>query len=131
MYTDSRNTNKKHKNSRNKQTAKLTICRHTRTETPGDHRNTDERKNKKREIHHTHRTRRKESENIQQEIPQKKNTRDVKRREKKKITKQQHMYTDSTKHNQKNTKAGNKQTAKLTPCRHTRTETPGDHRNNK
>ena len=43
-------------------------------------------------MNHTHRTKRKESENIQQEIPQKKNTRDVKRREKKKNTKQQHMY---------------------------------------
>ena len=48
----------------------------------------------------THRTKRKESENIQQEIQHKKKTRDVKRREKKN-TKQQHMYTDSTKHDQK------------------------------
>ena len=60
----------------------------------------NEKKERERSIT-THRTNRKESENIQQEIPHKKNTRDVKRREKKKITKQQHMYTDSTKHDQK------------------------------
>ena len=45
---------KKYKNSSNKQTAKLTNCRHTRTETPGDHRNNNERKTRReRSITHT------------------------------------------------------------------------------